>query len=320
MTMHKPGIVFMGTPLFAVPSLEILVKSGYPVLAVVTAPDKPAGRGLKVTCSEVKKAAIASNIPVLQPVNLKDDRFAETLLSCRAGLFVIVAFRMLPEKIWRIPPMGTINLHASLLPRYRGAAPINHAIMNGEKITGATTFLIEKDIDTGNVLLQESTGIGDNETAGQLHDRLMKIGAGLLVKTVEGISAGAIKPVPQDTLAAGPDIPVAPKLTRNDCRINWSRSAFRIHDFVRGLCPSPGAWTELESGDKKLKLKIFEVETISAEHSQSPGELVPVERGLAVAAGEGIIVVKYLQPEGRRKMAADEFIKGFRLGGSARFV
>ncbi len=317
---HKPGIIFMGTPSFAVPSLEILIEKGYPLLAVVTTPDKPSGRGLKVAGSEVKKAALARNIPVLQPSNLKDDHFAESLRAYQAGLFVVVAFRMLPKKIWSIPPMGTINLHASLLPLYRGAAPINHAIINGEKITGVTTFLIEKDIDTGNVLLQESTAIGDDETAGQLHNRLMKIGARLLLETVDGMTAGTINPVPQHTLGAGADLPVAPKLTRSDCRISWDQSAARIHDFVRGLSPYPGAWTVVDMRGRKSHLKIFSTEALSAEHSHKPGEMLQIDQTLAVAAGDGIIIVKCLQPEGRRRMAADEFIKGFRPEGPVQFV
>ncbi len=320
MIYKTPEIVFMGTPSFAVPSLEALIENGYHISAVVTAPDRPSGRGLKISESEVKKAAVAKNIPVLQPSNLKDESFASDLRSYSAGLFVVIAFRMLPEKVWRIPPMGTINLHASLLPRYRGAAPINHAIINGEKVTGVTTFLIDREIDTGKILLQERTEIGDNETAGQLHDRLMKIGAGLLLKTVDKMTSGIITPVSQNDLMEGDDIPVAPKLTRSDCRIDWSLPSWKIHNFVRGLSPYPSAWTRLFSGGRKMDVKIFEIVALPDEHRYSPGEVVSLEGGLTVAAGKGIVIIKNLRPEGKKQMAAEEFIKGFRPTGGEHFV
>jgi len=318
MGSHKPGIIFMGTPQFAVPSLEILIERGYLVRAAVTAPDKPSGRGLKMRESSVKLAAIANNIPVLQPSNLKDDELTERLRDFSADLFVVVAFRMLPEKIWAIPPMGTINLHASLLPLYRGAAPINHAIINGEKITGVTTFLIEKEIDTGNILLQERTEIGNNETAGDLHDRLMVAGARLLLKTIEAMTEGKVTPKPQGEIASREDLPAAPKISKIDCRINWSQPAERLYDFVRGLSPNPGAWTSLNSGKKIVNIKILEVEIIADAHTLTPGRVTELKNDLIVATGKGSVLVKLLQPEGRRVMTGPEFLRGFRPGkGSA---
>jgi methionyl-tRNA formyltransferase len=252
--MSKPGIIFMGTPEFAVPSLEILIRSGYPVRAVVTAADKPAGRGLLVRKPAVKIVAEGNGIPVLQPSNLKDDGFIAMLRDFSADLFVVVAFRMLPEKVWMMPPMGTVNLHASLLPSYRGAAPINHAIINGDKITGVTTFLIEKEIDKGKILMQEKTDIGDAETAGNLHDRLKLLGASLLLKTIVAMTEGSIDPVPQDEMHVRENLPLAPKISKKDCRIDWSANADRIYDFVRGFSPYPAAWTNL-FGEKGREFK-----------------------------------------------------------------
>ncbi len=320
MTSHKPAIIFMGTPRFAVPSLEILIEKGYPVRAVVTAADKPSGRGLKFRESAVKLAALANNIEVLQPSKLKEDRFAERLRDFAADLFVIVAFRMLPEKIWTIPPLGTVNLHASLLPLYRGAAPINHAIINGEKITGVTTFLIEKEIDTGKILLQEKTGIRSNETAGELHDRLMIDGAWLMLKTIEAITAGTVTPKPQDESEYRVNLPAAPKITKKDCRINWSQPADRLFDFVRGLSPYPGAWTILEDGGKTINIRIFEVEKIAEAHAFSPGRLKVYNNQLIIATGEGSVLVKRLQPEARRPMTGPEFVRGYRPGPMASCI
>ena len=317
MTGRKPGIIFMGTPQFAVPSLEILIQNDYPVMAVVTAADKPSGRGLKTREPAVKMAAVANGIPVLQPANLKDDAFREELRRFPADIFVVVAFRMLPEKIWSIPPMGTVNLHASLLPLYRGAAPINHAIINGEKITGVTTFLIEKEIDTGKILFQEKTEIADSDNAGTLHDRLMHIGAGLLLKTVAAIADGTAVPLPQDKVPAPADLPRAPKIHKNDCRINWEASVEKVYNYVRGLSPYPAAWTILHSGSRTVNLKIYEVEKIARVHYPSPGKVTVQKDKLIIDTGDGAVLVRKVQAEGRRAMAGTEFVKGFRPDSGA---
>jgi methionyl-tRNA formyltransferase len=259
MRVSRPGIVFMGTPDFAVPSLEILVKNHYPVRAVVTAPDKPSGRGLNLRESAVKSYAVSAGIPVLQPVNLKDEFFVRQLAGFSADIFVVVAFRMLPERVWSIPTLGTINLHASLLPLYRGAAPINHAIINGESVTGVTTFIIDKEIDKGKILLQEKIEIGENEDAGSLHDRLMITGAGLVLKTIEAMASGTVSPKPQKDSEATVDLPAAPKLTKSVCRIDWSRPAEAIRNFVRGLSPYPAAWTKLMIDGRELNLKVLKL-------------------------------------------------------------
>jgi methionyl-tRNA formyltransferase len=311
--MSKPGIIFMGTPQFAVPSLEILIRNGYPVKAVVTAGDKPAGRGLKIRESAVKQVAVLNQIPVLQPVNLKDEGFVKKLIEISADLFVVVAFRMLPEKVWSIPPMGTINLHASLLPLYRGAAPINHAIINGDKVTGVTTFIIEKEIDKGNILMQTQTEIGDKETAGTLHDKLMVLGAELLLKTVEAMAGNNIVPVPQDEMTVPEYLPPAPKISKDDCRIDWSADADRIYNFIRGLSPYPAAWTSLDSEGKSINIKILEAGKIESLNSSVPGTVTNIDGDLVIASGNGSISVKYIQAEGRRAMSATDFMRGFRL-------
>jgi methionyl-tRNA formyltransferase len=307
----------MGTPKFAVPSLEILLQNGYPVKAVVTAADKPSGRGLKIRESDVKRAAIANGIPVLQPPNLKDEGFEEKLRELSADLYIVVAFRMLPEKVWSIPPMGTVNLHASLLPCYRGAAPINHAIINGEKVSGVTTFFIEKAIDTGKILLQEKVLITETDTAGTLHDRLMFIGAGLVLKTVEEITQGEVEPISQDRIRVPGDIPLAPKISKTDCRIDWSEPVGKIYNFVRGLNPYPAAWTILHSADRVIKLKIFEIEKIEGEHYTSPGQVLVKKNDLVIGAGDGSVVVRKIQAEGKKLMSGSEFVKGFRPGPEA---
>jgi methionyl-tRNA formyltransferase len=312
--MTKPAVVFMGTPQFAVPSLEILIRNGYPVKAVVTAADKPAGRGLRLRESAVKLAALTNNLPILQPSSLKDDEFVNQLRLLSADIFVVVAFRMLPEKIWSIPPMGTVNLHASLLPMYRGAAPINHAIINGEKITGVTTFLIEKEIDTGKILLQEKTEIGDDESAGNLHDRLMYLGAELLLETVRAIYENRVLPVPQ---SATGDIPAAPKISKAACRINWSDPVDRVYNFIRGLSPYPGAWTSLFSDGKTVNLKILEAEKILDDELSLPGKVTVRDDDMIISAVGGSLLLRYIQAEGRKAMTGQEFLRGFRPGSGA---
>jgi methionyl-tRNA formyltransferase len=246
-------IVFMGTPEFAAASLEALKKARFNIVGVITAPDKPAGRGMKLKDSAVKKYASKRNLKILQPEKLKNTEFLEELKSLNADLQVVVAFRMLPDVVWNMPPMGTINLHASLLPQYRGAAPINWAIINGEKETGVTTFKLQHEIDTGNILLQEKIEIGQSETAGELHDRMKEIGAQLLVKTVEGLAEGTLQETPQTSIAGSAGDVVlqpAPKIYTADCKINWHKSADEVHNLIRGLSPYPAAFTEL--GDKSV--------------------------------------------------------------------
>ena len=245
-------IVFMGTPEFAVASLDALVKAGYNIAGVITAPDKPAGRGMKLTESAVKKYAVEHDLPVLQPEKLKNPAFLEELKALKADLQIVVAFRMLPEQVWSMPPLGTVNLHGSLLPQYRGAAPINWAVINGEKETGVTTFKLQHTIDTGDILLQESFPIGENETAGEVHDRMKEIGAALLVKTVSGLASGSLSPQPQSSLVNENELKHAPKIFTEPSRIDFSKTVEEVHNLVRGLSPFLGAFTTMDG--KRLKI------------------------------------------------------------------
>lgn len=308
-------IVFMGTPDFAVPSLSILLENGYGIAAVVTVPDKPAGRGRQLRTSAVKDFALQHGLPVLQPEKLRDPVFLAELKSLQADLFIVVAFRMLPEAVWQMPPKGTFNLHASLLPQYRGAAPINRAVMNGESETGLTTFFLQHAIDTGNILLQDRVSIGENETAGELHDRLMETGAQLVLKTVQAIEAGEAQPVSQETLIhaethAGRELKEAPKLFREDCRINWDRPLENVHDLIRGLSPYPTAFTELNG----KTLKVFKSTKEAAAHSEQPGKFITDDKTfLKVAVPGGYIHLEELQLEGKKRMNVRDFLKGYRV-------
>lgn len=303
-----PRIVFMGTPEFAVASLDALLQAGFNVVAVVTAPDKPAGRGMKLTESAVKQYAVAHNLPVLQPEKLKAPEFIEALQSLQADLQVVVAFRMLPEIVWNMPPMGTINVHGSLLPQYRGAAPINWAVMNGEKITGVTTFKLQHAIDTGNILLQASMPIGDNETAGEVHDRMKVLGAELLVKTVIGLMDGTIREQPQPT--DNGQLKHAPKIFTETCRIDWNKSAVVIHNQIRGLSPFPGAFTQLHG---KI-LKVFESRYSTETHQPPPGTIDSDGKTyIRFAAIDGWVNILTLQLEGKKRMAVAEFLRGYRI-------
>jgi methionyl-tRNA formyltransferase len=361
-------IVFMGTPDFAVASLEALVKARYNIVGVITAPDRPAGRGMKLQESAVKKYAVRHNLKILQPEKLKNPEFLTALKSLQADLQIVVAFRMLPEVVWKMPPMGTVNLHASLLPQYRGAAPINWAIINGEKETGVTTFKLQHQIDTGNVLLQEKMEIGENETAGELHDRMKDVGAKLVVRTVQGLIDGTVqeiaqeniqytlpaeaqakagmlndqsstgetkssemnqsvteKPLPMTPFSPGTqsvsDSPLtihdsrltilkpAPKITTATCRIDWHQSIDEIQNLIRGLSPHPGAFTEL--GDKLLK--IFRSEKEPAVPTSRPGRWETDQKTFfKFAAKDGYIHLKELQLEGKKRMAVEDFLRGFR--------
>jgi len=302
-------IVFMGTPDFAVASLAALQQAGKEIVGVVTAPDKPAGRGQKIQQSAVKRYAQAHQIPVLQPHKLRDPGFLEALRAWQADLQVVVAFRMLPEVVWDMPPHGTVNLHASLLPQYRGAAPINHAIINGETESGVTTFLLQHEIDTGHILFSEKLSIGPNETAGELHDRMMVVGADLLVKTVQAIDDGSVTPRPQDTLLEGVDLRHAPKIFKADCEIDWAQPVAAVHNLVRGLSPYPTAYTLLDG----KTLKVFRA---TPEITQSP--LVPGtyhsdgKTTLKYACLDGWLALDEVQLEGKKRMDVVGFLRGYR--------
>lgn len=308
-------IVFMGTPDFAVESLRVLVEGGYRVVGVVTMPDKPAGRGYKVQFSPVKTYALEQKIPLLQPEKLKAPDFLSALKSWQADLQIVVAFRMLPEAVWDMPRLGTFNLHASLLPQYRGAAPINWAIIRGETKTGATTFFLTHEIDTGKIIFQEKTPIGEIDNAETIHDRLMVLGASLVVKTVDAIIQNKIEPVDQQILIAeNIDLKPAPKIFKETCQINWSQDVKAVYDFVRGLSPYPGAWAEIVTlNGHSLTLKIFETEKIFTNHSLPPGEVkTDGKTFLDIAVEGGYIRLLSIQQAGKKRMSTEEFLRGYR--------
>jgi methionyl-tRNA formyltransferase len=300
-------IVFMGTPDFAVASLDALVQANFDVVAVVTAPDKPAGRGQKLNESAVKKYAVEKGIPVLQPEKLKNPAFIDELRSYQADLQVVVAFRMLPEIVWNMPAKGTINLHGSLLPQYRGAAPINHAIINGEKESGVTTFFLKQEIDTGDIILSDRVPIADDETAGELHDNLMVVGANLLVKTLRAIEANKITEQPQPQ---NDDLKHAPKIFKEDCKIDWNSPAQTIHNLIRGLSPYPTAFTLLN----EKNLKVFKAEIEDKEPGiVAGGFLTDGKTYLKFAAKDGFIKLLDIQYEGKKRMLIEDFLRGMRL-------
>lgn len=305
----------MGTPEFAVASLKALLETGFEVAAVVTVPDRPAGRGRKITFSPVKEFALEHQLTLLQPEKLRDPAFINALRNINADLFVVVAFRMLPEAVWSMPPLGTFNLHASLLPQYRGAAPINHVIINGETRTGVTTFLIDKEIDTGMILLSRETAIPPDETAGSLHDRLMEMGAGLVVETARGLAARSLKPAPQENIPVSMLKP-APRIFPTDTVISWDETADRIHNLVRGLSPYPGATAMLGKESSVMRLKILDCQICMESIHAAPGTLTVLDRSrLIVSCRDGSIELISLLPEGRKKMSAAEFLRGFDTSG-----
>lgn len=315
MTKEYPRIVFMGTPEFAVASLKHLLKNDYNVVAVVTAPDKPAGRGRKIMESDVKKFAREHQLLVLQPVKLKSLEFNNELKALKPDLQIVVAFRMLPEMVWKLPPLGTFNLHASLLPQYRGAAPINHAVMNGESKTGVTTFFIKEEIDTGNILLQQEVEILPDNTAGEVHDKLMEVGASLVVKTVEGILKNSIVAKKQeDLIQPNEEIKPAPKIFKDDCRIDWHQVSFKIYNKIRGLSPYPAAFTNLtDDKNNTIMMKIFRAKIGSEAVHVKPGTVLSDEKTyLKIATADGFIYPEQLQTSGKRKMAVEEFLRGFK--------
>ncbi len=298
----------MGTPEFALPSLRILIDDRYEISAVVTAPDKPRGRGRQVSYTPVKELALEEKLPILQPDHLKDPQFVSQIQTLKPDLIIVVAFRILPPEIFTIPKLGSFNLHASLLPKYRGAAPINWAIINGEQETGVTTFFLQEKVDTGNAILQARLHINPDESAGELHDRLAEVGAEIVLQTVRLIELGKSNPKPQVNSLATP----APKIFKDDCKIDWSLPSQRVHNFVRGLSPVPCAWTK----HKKSTLKIYRTDILTPEpHARSvskPGMVLAVDKqSLSLATGEGAVAIREIQLEGRKRMGIEEFLRGY---------
>jgi len=314
-------IIYMGTPEFAVASLDAIFRAGFTIKGVVTSPDKPSGRGLQLHSSPVKEYAVEHQLPVLQPLKLKDPIFLEELQMLGADLQVIVAFRMLPIEVWSMPTLGTFNLHASLLPQYRGAAPINWAIINGETKTGVTTFFLNDEIDKGSVIYSRETTIGENETAGELHDRLMIIGAQLVVKTISDIAGGKAKTIEQHHMDISESLMPAPKIFKSDCRIQWTNHAFNIHNFVRGLSPYPAAWSNMILQDGvTLSMKIYNGRPETEKHELLPGNIVSDGKHyLKVAVLDGFYFIHQMQIQGRNQISVNEFLRGFSLERLLKF-
>lgn len=314
-TKESLKIVFFGTPDFAVESLDRLVSGGYNIVGVVTMPDKAAGRGHKMFQSPVKEYALAHNLKLMQPANLKDPEFVEELRSLNADLQIVIAFRMMPEVVWNMPPLGTFNLHASLLPKYRGAAPINWAVMNGDKETGVTTFFLKHEIDTGDIIQQEKIEIAETDNVGVVHDRLMTLGAGMVVETVDAIIAGTVKPIPQEHLLNKDEEPTpAPKIFKETCEIDFKRTAREVYNHIRGLSPYPAAWTTIKDANgAEFALKIYETELPSEKVVGEPGAVVATKDTLTFACADGSIEVKSIQLAGKKRMTTAEFLRGFKL-------
>lgn len=308
-------IVYMGTPEFAVESLKRLVEGGYQVVGVITMPDKPMGRhGSVLQPSPVKQYAVSQGLKVLQPEKLKDENFLTELRDLKADLQIVVAFRMLPEVVWNMPRLGTFNLHASLLPQYRGAAPINWAVINGETETGITTFFLKHEIDTGEIIDQVRVPIADTDNVEIVYDKLMHLGGDLVVKTVDAILEGNVKTIPQEQLAAATELRPAPKIFKETCRIDWQAGVKKVYDFVRGLSPYPAAWTELHQGDAApLALKIFETEKVFAAHNLKLGSIVTDKKTyFQIASTDGFVKVLSLQLAGKKRMEVADFLRGYR--------
>ena len=307
----------MGTPDFAVEALRRLVEGGYNVVGVVTMPDKPSGRGLKIQYSAVKQYALEAGLPLLQPEKLKAQEFIDQLTELQPDLGVVIAFRMLPEVVWALPKMGTINLHASLLPQYRGAAPINHALINGESKTGVTTFFLNHTIDTGDILMQKETAISDDDTLETLHDRLMVMGGDAVIESVEMIAKGDYTLTRQNHIPES-ELKAAPKIFREDCHLNWALDAVRVRNQVRGLSPYPAAWSTLHIGDQEFQLKIFDVSIVDEQKVGSVGSAV-LNKTITVQCGKGVIRINRLQPAGKRQMSSEEFLRGIKISGESHF-
>ncbi len=316
-------IVFMGTPDFAVASLKALVDGRYNVVGVITAPDKPAGRGKKLNESAVKKYAVENGLNVLQPEKLKNPDFLNELKKLEADLQVVVAFRMLPEVVWNMPPLGTFNLHGSLLPQYRGAAPLNWAVINGEKKTGVTTFLLDHKIDTGKIIFKREIEIAENDTVGDIHDRLMEIGAKLVTETVDALATGNYEALAQTDIFTESEIKHAPKIYKDDCKVNWENSVEPIRNLIRGLSPYPTAWTKLvhiDSG-QEIQVKLFFAKTVDVVETAVPGTIkTDGKKVLNVACGNGWLQITDLQLAGKKRMKTEDFLRGFQQINNYRFV
>ncbi len=312
-------IVYMGTPEFAVEALRCLVEGGYNVVGVITMPDKPAGRGHKIQYSPVKQYALEHNLPLLQPEKLKDEAFVQALRDWKADLQIVVAFRMLPEVVWNMPRLGTFNLHASLLPQYRGAAPINWAVINGDTETGITTFFLKHEIDTGEVIQQVRVPIADTDNVGIVHDKLMALGGRLVVETVDAILSGEVKAIPQEEMAVVGEFRAAPKIFKETCKINWNQPVKRIYDFIRGLSPYPAAWCELtDAAGETVAVKVFEAEKIEEVHQLLPGTIVTDgKKYLKVAATDGFVGILALQLPGKKRLKTDELLRGYKIDNTA---
>lgn len=315
--MKDLRIIFMGTPDFAVATLKTLVEAKYNIVGVITAPDKPAGRGQKLHESAVKQYAVSQNLTVLQPTNLKNEAFLKELKQLNANLQIVVAFRMLPKVVWQMPAYGTFNLHASILPNYRGAAPINWAIINGESKTGVSTFFINEEIDTGDMILQERIEIKPDENAGSLHDKLMNIGSALVLKTVKLIENDYVKTCPQkDTL----DIKTAYKLNRENCKINWNDSLEQIYNLIRGLSPYPAAWCTLINGNDELDIKIYKADKEQVSHNHVVGTILSSKKELKVAVSNGYIIINEIKLPGKRSMDVKSLLNGYTFEAGARML
>jgi methionyl-tRNA formyltransferase len=312
--MEKLRIVFMGTPDFAVGILDTIYKNNYEIVGVITAPDKPAGRGQKVSMSAVKEYALEKNLHLLQPTNLKSEEFLAELKSLDANLQVVVAFRMLPEVVWKMPKLGTFNLHASLLPEYRGAAPINWAIINGETKTGVTSFFIDDKIDTGAMILSKETEIGSNETAGELHDRLMHLGSETVIETLQLIESGKATTTIQEN---NPDVKTAYKLNKENCKIDWTQSGKTIFNLIRGLSPYPAAWTYIKDGENEWNVKIYLAQFEEKAHSASIGKITTTKKEIFIATKDGELKIVSLQFPGKKRMLAHELLNGISFSENA---
>ena len=313
-------IIFLGTPEFAVPSLDILVQNGYEIPAVITVPDKPAGRGQKLNESAIKKYAVSKGLKVLQPIRLSTPEFLDEVSALQADLQIVVAFRMMPEALWAMPHFGTFNLHGSLLPQYRGAAPINRAVMNGEPFTGVTTFFLKHEIDTGNIVFRREISIGPDETAGELHDRMMFIGAELVLETVKALESGSMVLHPQtDYISPGEDLKTAPKIFKEDCRLDFSKSVDQLHNQVRGLSPFPGAFFELEMPDGQiLQIKVGHSTKERAGTVLTHEVLTDGKKFLKISAADGFLNIIELQLPGKKRMKIEEVLRGFKFPETAR--
>ena len=314
----KIRIAYFGTPEFAASQLEAILAAGYEVAVVVTMPDKPAGRGRKIQYSDVKKTAMEHGLPLLQPEKLRDPEFLDALASYQANLFIVVAFRMLPAVVWQMPELGTFNLHASLLPQYRGAAPINFAIINGETETGLTTFFLNEEIDKGAVIMREKVAIRPDETAGELHDELMLLGNKVVVETIKKIEAGEVDAQTQDTLSEGQELKPAPKISKEFCNIDWHQDCQTVYNHIRGLSPYPAAHTQLISNEGELiEMKVYTAEVEPGKTELPVGSVVTDnKKHLKIALSDGFISLKYVQQAGKKAMAIDDFLRGTRLEGA----